>query len=116
MLRNYRGLVASAIVVFAFTAVSGCRPGTSQSTLSTTIGQRTVKAVIDSGAGITSKDDNAIVSFGTHTITVAKDQVLLDGAKVADIPADAKLVTVEVNAGVVKVKADDGAVATATMK
>jgi hypothetical protein len=107
----HRHLTVALTMVLCSTTLVGCKPATSRSTLSVTVGSRAVKAVIDSGAGITSKDDQAVVMFRNHNVTVAKDRVLLDGAKVADIPAGAKQVLLEVNNGVLKIQAD-GATAT----
>jgi hypothetical protein len=115
---NRSALGLAALVV---TAVAGCNAQPSpakpaSTTLSATYGARTVKLTADSAAFVSSKDDTATLTLPGNTVVIEKDKVLLNGVKAADIPADAKLVKVDVVSGVLNVAADDGAKATVTMK
>ena len=70
LFRNW-GLMALAILVIAM--ANGCRPTTSRvsrANLTAVVGPRTIKAVVDNPAFIAPKENSAIITFGTHAISV----------------------------------------------
>jgi hypothetical protein len=77
-------------------SVASCGTRTGKSTVSTTIGPRTVKATVDGGASITTKDDAAVVSFASHTLTIEDERLLIDGEELVHFAADAKNVEISV--------------------
>jgi hypothetical protein len=78
------------------TMPTGCKPkGTVlSSSLSTTVGDREIKASIDGPAFMQPETDAVTVRFGTHQVRVEKERLLLDGKERAKIPAAAMHVEV----------------------
>src|SRR6185295_14777655 len=97
----------------AVACVEACQKKASgSSTLTTTVAGRKIQAVIDGPGFIHPEDNGATVSFPSHKVVVETERVLLDGAEVSQIPADAKEVDINVKAGVLTVSADGKAMAT----
>ena len=100
-------------VVLAGTAaafVPGCGSGgakpAGRSTLTTTIGSRTIKVTLDGGGFISSKGDMAEVSSGAGKIVVEKDRVLLDSKELSKISTTANQIDVDYSSGALTIKAD----------
>jgi hypothetical protein len=89
------------------TALAGCGGTVTEHTsLSTTLGGRTVKADVDGPASISGAGDIATIRAGNRTILVESTRVLLDGTPRAVVPADAKEVHVRVEQGETTVTVD----------
>jgi hypothetical protein len=87
-------------VSFLLLSITSCGTRTvRRSTVSTTIGARTVKASVDGGAFIATQDDTALVSFGSHKVAVEPDRLLLDGKEEVRFAADATNVHIAVSDG-----------------
>ena len=101
----------AAAISISCVLASGCGSGGSvkpagRSTLTTTIGPRTIKATLDGGAFISTKDDTAEIASGAGKIVVEKDRVVQDGREIAKISAGATSVDVDYSNGALTVKAD----------
>src|SRR5690349_23307373 len=108
--------VGSLIAVAAAGCSAQQSPSAAKSpptTFSATYGDRTVTLTADKTAFVSSHDDTATLTLPNNTVVIEKEQVLLNGVKAADIPADAKQVKVDVLSGALSVTADGGATTTA---
>jgi hypothetical protein len=94
--RRFTGLLAFSLL---FLSIGSCGTRTVKSTVSTSTGARTVRATVDGGASITTKDDTAFVSFRSHKIAVEDDRLLFDGEEQVQFSADAKRVEISVANG-----------------
>lgn len=93
--------------------LTGCgRSTVSRSSLSTTIGTRSVKATLDGPGSITNLGDTVIVTFSGGKLAIDKDRVLLDGKELGTLPEGAKTITVDYSNGTLSVAADGVPVST----
>ena len=79
-----------------FLSIGSCGSRSTKSTVSTTIGARTVKATIDQSASITTENDTAIVNFGSHQVAIESERVLFDGDEQVQFANDAEDVEIKV--------------------
>jgi hypothetical protein len=100
----------SATVAFAMAALlataSGCSPKLSPATLSTVVGGRQVRAVVDNPAFVSSEGGAAVITSGGRKLVVEKDRILLDGKEQVKLPAEAQKVDIEYVGGKLTVTAD----------
>jgi hypothetical protein len=89
----------------------GCQAKTTgRSNLSTTIEGRTVKASLDGGGFISIENNVAAIEFSAGKLVVGKTSVTLDGREIAEVPEEAKQVTIDYTAGKLSITADGTAV------
>lgn len=118
-----------ARVLFSFAVLlciaGGCRRSApiprdklvTRSELAKTIGDREVRASIAGTAIIRKQDETAIISTETHRFTIARDRVLVNGAEIARVPADAKRVLFTIaDSGSLSIEADGVALETKPYK
>ena len=110
MKSSHRAVVLLSLAVAAMlTLASGCgtKSGTVlRSNLTTTLGDREVKASLDGGAFISGHDDAAFITFKGGTLVIEKSRILLDDKEVAKVPEDATLVLIDYRAGTLTATAD----------
>ena len=103
-------LVGLSLSVAVFAGCGAKTVGRSQ--LSTKFATREVKATVDGGAFISSKSDDAVLTFGGGKLIVEKARVVLDGKEIGTLPEVAALVEVDSTSGTLTVTADGKAIAT----
>ena len=106
MSRLSRSAGLLALSVFFLSAASCEMRTVSKSAVSTTIGDRTVKASSDGGAFVSTKGDTAIFDFGSHKVTVEDERLLLDGVEVAKFSGEAKRVEIAVSEKLMTINVD----------
>ena len=100
-------LRSSAALGMLLAFVAGCgAKSVGRSTITSTIGARTVKASVDGGGFISSEGTTATISCGAGKIVIEKDRVVLDGKELAKIPAAAAKIDVDYSNGALTVTAD----------
>jgi len=104
----------SSILVLGFgfwglVLISGCRPTlVLQSTLSTTVGNRTVSGSFDGPANVSSVNGVAEFKYGNAKITVNDSAVLLHGTKIIDIPKQSTTISITCKKGALSSVMADG--------
>lgn len=107
----------SCLIVTALTLAAGCEPkSVGRSIVSTTIGDREVKATVDGGAFISSEGDIAILTFSGGKLVVEKDRVQLNNKELATIAEDSKKVDIAYSAGKLTITADGESVLSSELK
>jgi hypothetical protein len=90
----------------AAAALIGCGGGGNYTSLSTTIGPRTVKADVDGEASISGSGDTATIRAGNRSIIVEPTRLLVDGTPRAAFPADAREIHVKLENGATTITVD----------
>jgi hypothetical protein len=90
---------SNLVLGFAFMSLvltEGCRTSVFvRSTLSTTVGKRTVTGSFDGPASVSSVNGVAEFKYGNLKISVNDSAVLLHGTKVVDIPQSSNTISIE---------------------
>jgi len=117
MLSGRKRILVLFCGALALLCTEGCRTRlrVQHSTLSTTIGNRTISASVDGAANITSINGNAEINFGNDKITINDSAVVANGKEIAKIPQQAKNITVDCTKRVLTVKADDQTIGSAKL-
>ena len=96
----------SALLLLLGSCCSCNQGGGVQSSLTTWVDGREVKANIDGPASISSSDGKALVQFAGHKVWVEKERVLVDDKELAKVPSTATKVRLDYAGGVLTVSAD----------
>src|SRR5687768_12166517 len=96
-------LILGALVA----AAPGCHSNTAGSAHArTTLPGRRIQARSDGPVSVQNFGDRAVVSLPSHELTIEPDRVLIDGADLAKLPADATHIEVQSFDGQLTVTAD----------
>lgn len=107
----------SCLIVMALALAAGCGPtSVGRSILSTTIGEREVKATVDGGAFISSDGDTATLTFSGGKLVVEKGRVQLNNKELATIAEDSKKVEIVYSVGKLSISADGESVMSSELK
>ena len=115
--RSVLSIAMRALPALLTVAALGCtapggasrREGHSRATAS--VPGRRIEAAGVGHVAVQAVGDRAVVSVASHNVTVERDRVLLDGAELAKLPADAAEVHVTAADGELTVTADGKAIA-----